>query len=266
MDQEGGKRQREEEEEAQQADKRAIAPFLSTDFLHLPPTALAKIITEYGLTIAQMHALCTANKTFGRICAQADVWKRAFIARFVKQRGDRRDVAKFEEWADEPLVQRWDAVAAERPQMRGFTHLAAEAFLWRAGNMEHPTLETTGFTMAVLGEATGGLFPLLFQSTELISKAAIRRQTDTFIGPCGLRVPVEAVRESSTEGSYFVHLRTSSPRCICVIAHLLESGWKNQYRAHPILPTNCALCAAPATLQCSGCDKLYCGPKCASQE
>src|SRR6185295_3381441 len=113
---EGGKR-------PSQDDQSALMPYLGTPFDKLPEPALYQIIVESGLTIAQMHRLCALNHRFGEICKKSGVWKRTFIDRFVKKRGDKRNLRKFEEWAGEPLVEFWDRRVANEPNLTGFTHL-----------------------------------------------------------------------------------------------------------------------------------------------
>jgi hypothetical protein len=273
VDDEGtNKRQREEE------DARAIEPFLSTDFLRLPPTALAKIVLDYGLTIAQMHALCTANATFFRICTQANVWKQAFIARFVRERDDKRDITKFEEWANEPLVRRWDAVAREWPLMRGFTHLAAEGVVVRIENVESPKLESTQLKCSVnfgwgdYGEGSDTITTIHITADDAMSIEEFHQKINALILPCGIPsfTPDHVGWSRDTLNGPIrrrVLLLVTKLLRTCLIAHMLETGWKSQYRAQPILPTNnCALCGAPATMQCAGCDKLYCSHECAHKE
>jgi len=89
------------------------------------------IIAESGLTIAEMHKLCSLNKSFKRLCESTDLWKRVFIEKFVRKFGDRRSTRNFAPWNDNPAVALWDELAGL--YRNKFTLLVAMAYVKAAG-------------------------------------------------------------------------------------------------------------------------------------
>jgi hypothetical protein len=254
------KRGREEEEE-QQEDEKALRPYLAILFDKLPPLALAQIILDGGLTIAQMHALCTANQNFARICHTAAVWKRVFIERFVRQRGDKRNSSRFEQWADEPLVQRWDSCVAMEPTLRGFTHLVAESLIFPFSQ---------GLNWLEL--------PLRFSMDAIqVRLYRYRDDADAFTGKISYSFAfsndVDIHRQLAKEmaGDYGLHIEKRAlwtilappEESVLAICKWLERGLPRRI-IKPLIQS-CIRCASPATMQCKHCSDMYCSAECAQK-
>jgi hypothetical protein len=257
-------------------DDKGLAPYLGVPFDELPPTALYKVVAESGLTIAQMHRLCALSKRFARICKQTQIWKTTFITKFVRQPGDKRNPARFEQWVNEPRVQLWDTNVAMDPNMRGFTHLVAESIATRADDLLHVyhwlTFSENRMVVDVKFTSKGipddehddmAIFFNRYQPTE----AAFRAYLGVIASHCGLTMKVGGHADwADTE--LMVSSEMTKAERICLIVYLLEHRWvEGMYEDEErktLIERQCVLCAAPATMKCPSCDKVYCGQECLS--
>jgi len=248
----------------------ALVPYLGMPFDELPAPALAKIILDSGLSVAQLHLLCTLSKRFRRLCGLADVWKRVFITRFVEQPRDPRDAADFSQWVDEPLVKRWDRVAAEHSEIYGFTHLVAEhiSIIHAAAIMPIRRLYNEHFSLWFGNhdpdlERGVGIPRVSIESTFNMDLIEFQTSIGPLLTPCGMSLSWNTEIWRRDDGRIQARMWINAAERTCLIANLLEHGWIPPVE---LRIQSCVRCDATATLVCVGCDKFYCGTVCARIE
>jgi hypothetical protein len=233
-----------------------FAQYANFPFAELPPLVLCKIIVDSGLTISEMHRLCSINRSFRKLCKDASIWKRAFIEKYAKEPGDKRSSADFKAWANDPIAKLWDADARALREY-GFTHLLA---------LHYVLLSTRKGNIPFVKKAEG------FKSIEVyieLNRNSIRIRDSR--GQEMLSENSMAVRVAQHLKQLFglsnmhydymqeVALTVDRAQAVPLVYFLLEDGWVEKLRRYPL---QCSICGEQATTQCITCKEMYCGPLC----
>lgn len=219
----------------------------------LPSDLVYTLVFRSGLSVLDMHRLCSINQRFRRICEERDIWDKAFIEHFLamgKPVSDDefkkyRETYDYEEWAEE---------AKEMPV--GFAHLLARSLK----ELVEPELVRGDLEAHIEfneDERMHEFFVMDWGHPDAFSGEAVVKHSSNY--PSDLKKTMVAVGATGLGSSKYVPRQ----KYVLLLYRLLEDGWRPAKGQH-LINLECELCGSEnATVICGKCKSLaFCSSTC----
>lgn len=230
---------------------------LYTDLGRLPGDIIMKILTEAGLSIIEMHRLCSINKHWKRICENNDIWQKAFEKKIL---GETKD-----ETGRKDLLANWNKAMITMPN--AFTRLFVFGYetwifvrdLKFRKELYHPiywtvTLSNDNVRCSINNTYHRGDSEVLYQG-QFEFPPEIQEFVDHF-----------ELKWTRIDGAIFDY-RYASYSYREIFYYLLQHDWTFDGGRLPKTLTQCSICAQPPTILCGcSCEKVYCGAECQKKD